>query len=148
MNIVVKNMNKLKNVSMVRNGKTIGSINYYTNKESTYLINLYVNKEFRRKNIGSKLINKVEEINKDSLNFKLCVWESTHKPGLIDFYKKNGFILDEQQKPYYYDDGVSVNYLTNMYKKNGFILDEQQKPYYYDDGVSVNYLTNMYKIND
>lgn len=110
-------LNKLKqNISMVRKGKTIGSINYYTNKESTYLSNLYVNKEFRRKNIGSKLIKKVEEINKDSLNFKLCAWESTHNPGLIDFYKKNGFILDEQQKPYYYDNEFTVYYLANMYK--------------------------------
>ena len=112
-------LNKLKKrVSMVRNNKIIGYITYNNNNNTTYLNNLYVNKEFRSKNIGSTLIKKVEEINKDTLYFKLCAWESTHKPGLIDFYKKNGFTLEEHSQPYYYDDGFTVHYLTNMYKIN------------------------------
>ncbi len=103
-------------------GKVIGFIMTYTLYDTTDILNIIVDKNYRRQNIGSKLIEKIIEINK---NNKIMLEVNTNNEPAINLYKKLGFEIINTRKRYYHDDNAyvmskSINNTEN--KKDIYIL--------------------------
>jgi ribosomal protein S18 acetylase RimI-like enzyme len=108
--------NLRKTLSLLKNEKIIGQVSYIKNKDTVILSNLKVKKEFRNYGYASNLLKEVERINNDIKTFKLCAWEKTHNPFLVNFYNKHGYKEDSIKNRGYYDDGETVFSLVPMTK--------------------------------
>jgi [ribosomal protein S18]-alanine N-acetyltransferase len=73
-------------------------------EDEGHIISLAVDKDYRRQNVGKKLVEMVTEIFKkfDMKNIKLEV--RAENIGAIDFYRSTGF-KEEKLIPGYYEDG-------------------------------------------
>jgi len=118
--IIVKNINKFKTKIIVKENNIIyGHISYVNKDNIIHLTNLYVEEKYRKRGFGSMLLNKVEEVNKSCKFLDLCAWEPINKPRIVNFYKKNGYKIDNSNYGYY-DDGVTTYDLISMTKQNKF----------------------------
>ena len=97
-NYKVINNDFTHNYCYVIDDKIIGFIIYSTIYENTEIIDIFVSKDYRNKNIGYKLLNKVLEENKNN-NITLEV-NVTNKIA-INLYKKLNFEVVATRKGYY-----------------------------------------------
>lgn len=97
-NYKVINNDFTHNYCYVIDDKIIGFIIYSTIYENTEIIDIFVSKDYRNKNIGYKLLNKVLEENKNN-NITLEV-NVTNKIA-INLYKKLNFEVVATRKEYY-----------------------------------------------
>ena len=67
-----------------------------------YLEQLIVANNYRRKGIGSELMNKFEEISRKKGCHKLTLKTTDKIPGTVDFYRKHGFEVEATMKKYYF----------------------------------------------
>ena len=97
--------------------KEIGKCNFTYGKENGYVNNLYVDEEHRKKGLGFLLLDKAKNI-MSSHHVKKCILfahrECEYDDGLLQFYKKNGFQIDDSQKETHYDDGEKIFIITKM----------------------------------
>ena len=106
---ILKSVNKFTNkLSLLYNSIPYGSITFFKKNNIIYLSNIFINEKYKNRGYGTLLINKLEEENRDIKIFKLCAWEPTIKPNVINFYKKNGYKIDENSKVEMYDDGENI----------------------------------------
>lgn len=63
-----------------------------------HIMSLATDPEYRRKNIGTKLINKIKE---EFKNFIITLYVQQVNRIAINFYKKNNFIAVHEEKNYY-----------------------------------------------
>lgn len=90
------------------NNKLVGVIGI---EDNNYIPILYILKEYQNFNIGSDLINYVVRYLENKTNFiDVCAISST-----VDFYKKNGFVINGEIK----DNKVMLKYSYEKYKNNG-----------------------------
>lgn len=90
------------------NNKLVGVIGI---EDNNYIPILYILKEYQKFNIGSDLINYVVRYLENKTNFiDVCAISST-----VDFYKKNGFVINGEIK----DNKVMLKYSYEKYKNNG-----------------------------
>ena len=114
---ILQTVNNLrKTLSLLKKNKIVGHVSYTKNSDTIILSNLKVKKEFRNNGYASNLLKEVEKINNDIKIFKLCAWEKTHNPFLVNFYNKHGYKEDDIKSKEYYDDGETVFYLVPMTK--------------------------------
>ena len=76
------------------------------NNETVEMKRFHVLKDYQNKNIGSKMISKLENLAKD-LNFKYSILETGSTMGTaINFYKKNGYKLIDNFEPFIGDENI------------------------------------------
>jgi GNAT superfamily N-acetyltransferase len=115
MSIIIKKFKYFKTCYLYDNNFKIGQISYTKKNNVTYLNNLFINKEFRNKGHSQKLLNHVYLLNKNNI-IKLNVWEPLDNPKLVSYYKKRGYIISNNDKTIYYDDGERIFEIIEMTK--------------------------------
>ena len=108
--------NLRKTLFLIKSDKIIGELSYFKYKDTIILNNLKVEKNYRNNGYASDLLNEIERINYNIKVFKLCAWEQTHNPFLVNFYNKFGYKEDKIKNKEYYDDGETIFYLVPMTK--------------------------------
>ena len=83
--------------NIIINDKIIGSVCIKDLENAKLLDEIYLEKEFRNKGIGTDIIRKIIENNK---NIYLWVYKKNKKAVLL--YKRLGFIIEEETESRYY----------------------------------------------
>lgn len=92
-----------KIISVKDDDKLAGYVIIFNNSDSLEIMKIGVNPEYRRKGIGTILIN---EMKKSRMQIFLEVRENNSTA--IEFYKKNGFKEAGKRKNYYRDTGEAA----------------------------------------
>ncbi len=87
--------NKLMKLTLVieKDKKLIGFVTYSLKKNSLYIDDLYIRRAYRKKGLGTKLINKINNIRKKLKRKYLVVNVRKKDEGAFDFYKTQKFKL-------------------------------------------------------
>ena len=84
------------------------------------LIQIEIAKDKRNRNYGSLLINYSENflmMNYPEIKKLIgCVWQNEESPYVIDFFRKNGYEINVNEKKSYYDDGIFEHDLIPIVK--------------------------------
>ena len=117
----------LNQITIKKRNIICGSVNYYNKDNTTIISSLHVNEAYRNNGIASKLLREAEQFALEESEtelfsihtFKLCAWEPTDSPYLIDFYKKRGYKTSVSSPDFinYYDDGDRIYELVKMSKE-------------------------------
>lgn len=103
MNRVIKTYSLRK----VINNKQIANINFFIKNNTTNINNIEVDKEFRKRNIGSKLLRDVENFSKTKGVEKILLTVlQLPNDSLIDFYLKNNYKIYKNNS--YFNDGENI----------------------------------------
>ena len=119
--LLVKRINNLFNVKLYYNNIEIGnSISATLNNKKSMIHNININRNFQGSGYGKYLLNSTENIlllDNNKLNsINLVAYEKdTIGNNLLDFYKKNDYILVERECCIY-DDGENIYNLHKMTK--------------------------------
>lgn len=115
---IYKNSGIIKRITSLN--KVIGVCNFKI-EDKCYITNLFVNENFRKNNIGSCLINKLEDyivendIDVDNITANINMYELST---LDKFYIKNGFKLKQDNPDIHVDcDGVYNIFTMEKYIK-------------------------------
>lgn len=115
----------LNQITIKKKNIICGSVNYYNKDNTTIISSLRLNEAYRNNGIASKLLREAEQFALEESQtelfsihtFKLCAWEPTDSPYLIDFYKKRGYKTSVSLSTDYYDDGDRIYELVKMSKE-------------------------------
>ena len=115
----------LNQITIKKKNIICGSVNYYNKDNTTIISSLRLNEAYRNNGIASKLLREAEQFALEESQtelfsihtFKLCAWEPTDSPYLIDFYKKKGYKTGVSLSTDYYDDGDRIYELVKMSKE-------------------------------
>ena len=80
------------------NGKIVGTIAVKEESGRARLKRIYVDKDYRGKEVGQKLLNKIIEFSKRKGYRKIITSTSPKMKAGIEFYKKNGFKKIKKEK--------------------------------------------------
>ena len=107
----VSSISPYETIIVYKSGEEIcGFLQYRKLYETVDIVNIVVDKKYRRRRIGTKLVNYLFDI-KDATNFMLEV-RSTNESA-IEFYKHLGFSEIRKIKNYYgIEDGISMERRT------------------------------------
>ena len=88
----------------------LGYIIIYKNIDFDEIFKIAINKEFKRQGLGTQLLSYVKNNCKNELFLEL---KDTNVVAL-EFYKKNGFIINGERKNYY---GTGINAILMEFRK-------------------------------
>ncbi len=84
------------------------------------LIQIEISKHKRNKNYGSLLIDYSEKflvMNYPEIKKLIgCVWQNEESPYVLDFFRKNGYEINLNERKSYYDDGILEHDLIPIIK--------------------------------
>lgn len=109
--------NNTINLIKLLNNKKVGSCNFILQNKNCYINNIYVSPKFRNQYIGSSLLNQIQNysLNNKINKINLVIYQEPYC-NLIDFYKKNKFIINESTPNNIYDDGLIIYDIIKLYK--------------------------------
>ena len=121
----MKNINKflkdstkiLYNINVYNNNNKIANYNFMISDKKAVINNIQVYE--KNKGIGSSILHNIETYVKekyDTNNISLLAWQNSENEKVIDFYKKNGYIMSDE-KSQIYDDSVII-YDLYKFEKN------------------------------
>lgn len=85
-----------------QNKKVIGYVIFIDNNEFIEIEKIAVIKNFQLKKIGTKLLNKIKNLN------KRIILEVSNRDKTIEFYLKNNFKIIHTRKNYYWDNSDAI----------------------------------------
>jgi len=109
------------NIYLAKNmNRVIGfGITSITEDNNIHIMSFGCHPEYRRKNIGTKILNKIKKKNKDKL---ITLYVQSENSVAIKFYKKNKFIEIEKVSNYYSDlednNAILMAFINNKYFDN------------------------------
>jgi ribosomal protein S18 acetylase RimI-like enzyme len=110
-------------LALLENKNRIGLVKFSTPPElltkSAYLHSIEIAEEHRNKNIGSRLLNKMDlylTTNTEVENIMGMLWNDNTNPYLEEFFIKNDYLLKYDERSFY-DNGVDIIECVPMLKK-------------------------------
>lgn len=110
-------------LALLENKTRIGLVKFSTPPEpltkNAYLHSIEIAEELRNKNIGSRLLNKMElylTTNTEVENILGMLWNDNTNPYLEDFFIKNDYLLKYDERSIY-DNGEDIIECVPMLKK-------------------------------
>ena len=110
-------------LALLENKNRIGLVKFSTPPEllnkSAYLHSIEIAEEHRNKNIGSRLLNKMDlylTTNTQVENIMGKLWNDNTNPYLEEFFIKNDYLLKYDERSFY-DNGVDIIECVPMLKK-------------------------------
>jgi len=99
------------------NQQRVGICKFKLNDKTCYVNNLEVNEQFRKRNIGSELLQELEKYCKEKgMNDIVLIAHQEVLGTLTEFYEKNNYVQTAPSTATY-DDGEKTFDLINMKKK-------------------------------
>lgn len=113
-------------VSMIlkHNKQQIGVVRFSppcprTHPSTAFLNNISVSKEYQNRKIGSGLLKIMDdylERKTEATHVSGLLWDGRENPFLSEFFKKNGYSIEED-KIMYHDDGENIIEITPLERK-------------------------------
>ena len=110
-------------LALFENKNRIGMVRFSTPPEpltkSAYLNSIEIAKTYRNKNIGSRLLNKMEiylTTNTEVENIMGMLWNDNTNPYLEEFFIKNDYLLKYDERSFY-DNGEDIIECVPLFKK-------------------------------
>jgi ribosomal protein S18 acetylase RimI-like enzyme len=110
-------------LALLENKNRIGLVRFSTPPEpltkSVYLNSIEIAKTYRNKNIGSRLLNKMElylTTNTEVENIMGMLWNDNTNPYLEEFFIKNDYLLKYDERSFY-DNGEDIIECVPLFKK-------------------------------
>lgn len=92
---ILNNMESERSIFLIdlENDNVVGYIcaNIFPHSNELTIDGLFVKNEYRRKKIGTKLVNRIFAIAKKQKMEKVTLWAYSQNEGSVDFYKKLNF---------------------------------------------------------
>ena len=108
-------LNKIINFKQI--GRIIGRIQ----NNNAYIYNIDVSLQNRRLKHGSDILNVYETLIKNNYNvntINVSAWENISNPSSVkEFYISNGYKINLNQSPKYYDDKLNIFEINQFFKK-------------------------------
>lgn len=108
------------NIKLYKNNNNIGSSIFSLNNKTATINNIEIDKKYRNLNYGSMLLYNIENNIKYIHNINkiiLLAWQPSGSTNVIDFFKKNQYIHNYNDKINTYDDSVVIYDLYHFMKK-------------------------------
>jgi DNA polymerase II large subunit len=116
-NILNGSTRVLYNMKLYNNKNKIADYNFMISDRKAVINNIQVYK--KNIGIGSYILKNIENYAKEKHNvnnISLLAWQNSENEKVIDFYKKNGYIMSDE-KSQLYDDSVNI-YDLYKFEKN------------------------------
>ena len=116
-NILNSSTRLLYNMKLYNNKNKIADYNFMISDRKAVINNIQVYK--KNIGIGSYILKNIENYVKEKHNvnnISLLAWQNSENEKVIDFYKKNGYIMSDEQSQLY-DDSVNI-YDLYKFEKN------------------------------
>lgn len=121
----MKNINKLLkcstkmlyDIKLYNNNHKLANYNFIVSDKKAVINNIQVHK--KNMGIGSYILKNIENHVKEKHNvnnISLLAWQNSENEKVVDFYKKNGYIMSDE-KSQIYDDSIII-YDLYKFEKN------------------------------
>jgi GNAT superfamily N-acetyltransferase len=101
------------------NRNPIGNSRVFVQDNKAHLAFMEIFPVFQRQGYGSKLLSETENILRrqfDTYQVSLLAWQPYSSQEVVDFYKKNGYLISNYQTDVVYDDSTKMWDLVKMHK--------------------------------
>ena len=115
---ILKNLRHLYDFQLIHKNKHIGSCKLMIHDKNAVINHIYINDTNKKQGLGSLLIQETEQILKKDFSVQeisLLAWQPGGSFDVVDFYKKNGYIISKTHSGIY-DDSVTLFDLHQFYK--------------------------------
>ena len=115
---ILKNFRHLYDFQLIHKNKHIGSCKLMIHDKNAVINHIYINDTNKKQGLGSLLIQETEQILKKDFSVQeisLLAWQPGGSFDVVDFYKKNGYIISKTHSGIY-DDSVTLFDLHQFYK--------------------------------
>ena len=115
---ILKNFRHLYDFQLIHKNKHVGSCKLMIYDKNAVINHIYINDSHKKQGLGSLLLHETEKILKNEHyieKISLLGWQPSGSFNVVDFYKKNGYIISKAHSGVY-DDSVTLFDLHQFYK--------------------------------